>query len=57
MVAADQTTVDYLRGRRYVPTGKDFDVLAERWLTYRSDDGAQFDRSVVFDGASFRARK
>jgi 3-isopropylmalate/(R)-2-methylmalate dehydratase large subunit len=53
MVAADQTTVDYLRGRRYVPAGKDFDALAEKWLTYRSDEGAKFDRSVVFDGASF----
>ncbi|MDO8433679.1 MAG: 3-isopropylmalate dehydratase large subunit [Candidatus Binatus sp.] len=53
MVAADKTTVDYLRGRRYVPTGKDFDSLAERWLQCRSDDGAKFDRSVVFDGASF----
>ncbi len=53
MVAADKTTVDYLRGRRYVPTGKDFDQLAERWLQCRSDEGAKFDRSVVYDGPSF----
>ena len=32
MVAADQTTVEYLRGRRYVPSGKEFDELAARWL-------------------------
>ncbi len=53
MVAADKTTVDYLRGRRYVPTAKDFDNLAARWLQCRSDDGAKFDRSVTFDAASF----
>src|SRR5579871_705266 len=53
MVAADKTTVEYLRGRRYVPTGKEFDALAARWLECRSDDGAKFDRSVVFDAATF----
>ena len=53
MVAADKTTVEYLRGRRYVPSGKDFEALASRWLQCRSDDGAKFDRSVTFDAASF----
>jgi 3-isopropylmalate/(R)-2-methylmalate dehydratase large subunit len=53
MVAADKTTVEYLRGRRYVPAGKDFETLAARWLQCRSDDGAKFDRSVTFDAASF----
>jgi 3-isopropylmalate/(R)-2-methylmalate dehydratase large subunit len=53
MVAADQKTIDYLRGRRYVPSGKEFDKAAERWLGFRTDDGATFDRSVSFDAASF----
>ena len=53
MVAADETTVEYLRGRRYIPAGKEFDALAARWLNFRSDDGAKFDRSVVFDAATF----
>jgi 3-isopropylmalate/(R)-2-methylmalate dehydratase large subunit len=53
MVAADQKTIDYLRGRRYVPSGKEFDKAAERWLSFRTDDGATFDRSVNFDAASF----
>ncbi len=53
MVAPDQTTVEYLRGRRYVATGKEFDALAARWLECRSDDGAKFDRSVTFDAATF----
>ncbi|HYB91791.1 MAG TPA: aconitase family protein, partial [Candidatus Binataceae bacterium] len=53
MVAADQKTVDYLRGRRYVPAGAEFDALAKRWLECKSDDGARFDRSIAFDAASF----
>ncbi len=53
MVAADQKTIDYLRGRRYVPTGADFEKAAQRWLSFRTDEGAKFDRSISFDAASF----
>jgi 3-isopropylmalate/(R)-2-methylmalate dehydratase large subunit len=53
MIAADQKTIDYLRGRRYLPTGAEFDRLAEKWLTYRTDEGAKFDRSITFDAAEF----
>ncbi len=53
MIAADRKTVDYLRGRRYLPTGVEFDRLAAQWLTYRTDEGAKFDRSIVFDAAAF----
>ena len=53
MIAADRKTVDYLRGRRYLPSGAEFDRLADQWLKYRTDDGARFDRSLSFDAASF----
>src|SRR5215467_2148986 len=53
MVAADQKTVDYLRGRQFVPTGKQFEALAEQWLTFHSDQGARFDRSLTFMASSF----
>jgi 3-isopropylmalate/(R)-2-methylmalate dehydratase large subunit len=53
MIAADRKTVDYLRGRRYLPTGAEFDRLAAKWLTYHTDEGARFDRSISFDAASF----
>ncbi|HEX3409147.1 MAG TPA: 3-isopropylmalate dehydratase large subunit [Candidatus Binataceae bacterium] len=52
MIAADRKTVDYLRGRRYLPNGADFERLAAKWLTYRTDEGAKFDRSIVFDAAT-----
>jgi 3-isopropylmalate/(R)-2-methylmalate dehydratase large subunit len=52
MIAADQKTIEHLRGRRYAPKGKDFDKAAEKWLEFRSDDDAHFDKSVEFDAAS-----
>jgi 3-isopropylmalate/(R)-2-methylmalate dehydratase large subunit len=53
MVAADQKTVDYLRGRPRVPSGADFDKAAARWLNFRTDEGARFDRSIRYGGAEF----
>ena len=52
MIASDNTTVEYLRGRRYAPQGAEFDRAAPRWLTLVSDPGATFDASVVFDAAA-----
>jgi len=53
MIAADQKTIDYLRGRRYVRDGAEFDSQAKRWLEFRTDPGAKFDRSVAFDASTF----
>jgi len=53
MIAADQTTIDYLRGRPYVPSGAEFERMVKVWLEFKSDDGARFDRSVKFDAAAF----
>ncbi len=53
MIAADRKTVDYLRGRRYLPKGAEFEKTAARWLEFKTDEGAKFDRSIRFDGAQF----
>src|SRR5580658_1269140 len=53
MIAVDQTTIDYLRGRPYLPIGAEFERMAEAWREYKTDDGARFDRSVKFDAATF----
>jgi 3-isopropylmalate/(R)-2-methylmalate dehydratase large subunit len=53
MIAADQKTVDYLYGRQFIPTGEQFDKLAEHWLTFNSDPGATFDCSMTFEASSF----
>jgi len=52
MIAPDQTTIDWLRGRRHVPA--DFDTAAADWLTLASDPGVIFDKEVVLDGAAIR---
>lgn len=52
MVAADQTTFDYLKGRPFAPKGADWDAAVEYWSTLKTDDGAQFDAELVLDGAA-----
>src|SRR5690606_9562526 len=42
MVAPDDKTIAFLRGRRHAPQGADFEAAAARWLALASDGGAQF---------------
>ncbi|MES1944282.1 isopropylmalate isomerase large subunit [Salinisphaera sp. PC39] len=54
MVAVDDKTVEYVRGRRYAPEGEDWDRAERYWRTLVSDDDAEFDRVVTLDAASIR---
>ncbi len=49
MVAPDQTTFDYVKGRPHAPTGADWDAAMEYWATLKTDDDAVFDAEVFFD--------
>ena len=51
LIAPDQTTFDYLRGRPYAPQGDAFDHAVAYWRTLPSDPGAQYDRTVTLDAA------
>lgn len=51
MVAPDETTFAYIKGRSYAPKGKDWDDAVAYWRTLRSDDDAVFDKEVRFDAA------
>ena len=51
LVAPDQTTFDYLRGRDHAPTGADWDAAVADWSTLVTDDGAEWDTEVVIDAA------
>ena len=51
MIAADDKTIEYLRGRPFAPKGEMFDRAAAYWRTLKSDDGATFDRTVELDAA------
>ena len=50
MVAADQTTFDYLKDRPFAPKGADWDAAVEYWSTLKTDAGAKFDAELVLDG-------
>lgn len=52
MVAPDDTTFDYLRGREHAPQGDDFEAAVEAWQKLSTDDGARFDKTVVIDAAT-----
>jgi len=52
MVAVDETTLAYLKGRPFAPTGALWDRAVATWRTLRSDPGAAFDRTVVIDAAT-----
>ena len=49
MVAPDETTFDYVRGRPKAPKGEALERAIEYWRTLPSDSGAQYDREVVLD--------
>ena len=49
MIAPDETTLAYLKGRPHAPEGADWDAAVEYWKTLRSDDDAHFDAQVDID--------
>jgi 3-isopropylmalate/(R)-2-methylmalate dehydratase large subunit len=51
LIAPDDTTFAYLKGRRFVPTGRDFDRAVEYWRGLASDPGAGYDRVVEIDAS------
>jgi len=51
MVAVDEKTIEYFRGRPYAPKGEMWDRAVEYWKTLHSDEGAQFDKVVEINAA------
>ncbi|MEN9603779.1 MAG: hypothetical protein RL545_468 [Actinomycetota bacterium] len=49
MVAPDETTFAYLKGRPHAPEGADLDAAVEYWKTLKSDEGAEFDTEVFLN--------
>jgi 3-isopropylmalate/(R)-2-methylmalate dehydratase large subunit len=52
MIAPDETTFDYLKGRPRAPRGADWDDAVAAWRELRTDDGAAFDKEVVIDAST-----
>ncbi|HEU4653594.1 MAG TPA: 3-isopropylmalate dehydratase large subunit [Steroidobacteraceae bacterium] len=51
MIAPDETTFAYLKGRRFAPQGKAWDEAVARWRNLKTDPGAKFDRVVELDAS------
>ena len=51
MIAPDQKTFDYIKGREFTPQGADWDKAMKYWETLHTDKGAIFDKELVFDGS------
>ena len=53
MVAPDEKTFAYLKGRPYAPKGADWDAAVEAWKALVTDEGATYDKTVVLDAGAF----
>jgi len=51
MIAPDQTTFDYIKGRPHAPEGEDWDRAVEYWSSLASDEDAVFDAEVILEAA------
>src|SRR5690625_303459 len=49
LISPDATTVEFLRGREYVPEGGAYDELAEKWLELATDEDAEYDVTLEID--------
>lgn len=52
MIAPDETTFNYIKGRPHAPQGEEWDAAVEYWKTLRTDDDAIFDAEVDLDADS-----
>ena len=51
MIAPDEKTFEYIKGRQFTPKGQDWDTAMEYWSTLQTDEGAQFDKVYNFDAS------
>jgi 3-isopropylmalate/(R)-2-methylmalate dehydratase large subunit len=54
MVAVDEATIDYLKGRAFAPAGAEWDQAVVYWRTLKSDPDAKFDREVALDARAIK---
>jgi 3-isopropylmalate/(R)-2-methylmalate dehydratase large subunit len=54
LIAPDETTFEYLKGREYAPSGAAWDQAVAEWRTLVSDEGAAWDKEVVIDAATIK---
>ncbi len=52
LIAPDEKTFEYVKGRKFAPKGEDWNKALARWKTLYSDENATFDREIHFDAAA-----
>lgn len=56
IIAPDETTFAYLKGREYAPKGEAWDKAVAEWSKLKSDDGAAFDKEVTYKAEDIKPR-
>lgn len=51
LISPDETTVEYLRGKRHVPIGEEFTKIANDWLALATDEDAEYDKTITIDAS------
>jgi 3-isopropylmalate/(R)-2-methylmalate dehydratase large subunit len=51
LIAPDETTFNYIKGRKFAPQGKAYDEAVEKWRLLKTDEGAQYDLVLKYDAA------
>jgi 3-isopropylmalate/(R)-2-methylmalate dehydratase large subunit len=51
LIAPDEITFNYIKGRKFAPQGETFDRMVEQWRQLKSDEGAEYDEVLRFDAA------
>jgi 3-isopropylmalate/(R)-2-methylmalate dehydratase large subunit len=54
LIAPDETTFEYLKGRKFAPQGGEWDAAVEYWKTFKTDADATFDAVVTLNGADIK---
>lgn len=54
IIAPDEKTIGWLKGRKFAPSGAAWDAAAEYWRNLKSDDGVRFDHEIHVDAADVR---
>lgn len=54
LVAPDETTFSYLKGREFAPKGEKLDEALSYWKTLKTDENAVFDKEITFDASEIR---
>lgn len=54
LIAPDETTFNYVKGRKFAPKGEEWDKALAYWKTLKSDEGAKFDKEITYNASEIK---